>query len=278
MGDGRLVLQGQDVAGPAGHPLQLDAGIEQHRVGAGQRGRVVVEHEALGGLGPVEGVDVPQPAPALLEVGLQPERHLARFGVAFVDACPQLGQPPLGLLLTLAEGGGGQPLRDRWVAGDDPGAEQSGGGVEVVAGQVERLADGAHAVAQVEALVPDRVPDAVGQSGHVAPAIVDEHEVDVALGTQLRPPVTADRDQRGALVRSASIAVVPETIDDAADPFAATLLEGQPKLAAPNAGLPDAYKRRSNGWVDGRPRQFILQKHFLNDRETTPSYRGPHAE
>ncbi len=46
---------------------------------------VALEKDAPGRLGPAQGVHVAQAAPALLEVGLQEERHLARPFVANGD-------------------------------------------------------------------------------------------------------------------------------------------------------------------------------------------------
>src|SRR5205085_7082432 len=114
----------------AGAALQLDPGAEEETVGLGQAGGVVVEEDAAGGLRPMEGVDVAQPAPAGLEVGLERERHLARPLVTGVDAGPELGEPLLRLPLPPVAGALGQLGREGGVAGDVPGAEQGGGGVE----------------------------------------------------------------------------------------------------------------------------------------------------
>src|SRR3954453_10118075 len=84
--------------------------------------------------------------------------------------------PPRPLVAPAASQLGGERL----APCDGTGTEKGGGGVEVVAGQVDGLADGAHAVAEVEVLVPDRIPDAIGDGCDVAPAVVDQHDVDVA--------------------------------------------------------------------------------------------------
>ena len=77
-----LLLEEQPVAGPAGAAVELDAGREQRVVGLLERGVVALPQEAAGRLGPAEGVHVAEPAAALLEVGLEEERHLARRLVA----------------------------------------------------------------------------------------------------------------------------------------------------------------------------------------------------
>ena len=73
--------------------------------------------------------------------------------------------------------------------------EQGGGGVEVVGGQRQRLLGRAHGVAELHPLVPDRVPDAVGQGADVGAPGVEEHDVDVGLQAELGSAVAADRDE-----------------------------------------------------------------------------------
>ena len=48
---------------------------------------------------------------------------------------------------------------------------------------------------EVHALVPDRVPDAVGDRLDVPVAVVDEDHVEVAVGAQRAAPVAAHGDQ-----------------------------------------------------------------------------------
>ncbi len=53
----------------------------------------------------------------------------------------------------------------------------------------------ADAVVEGDALVPHRIPDAVGGGGDVLAALVDEDHVEVAEGAQLAPSVAADGHQ-----------------------------------------------------------------------------------
>ena len=93
-GDRVLLLEQEAVVGLAGPPLELDAGLQHGAVGGVEGVVVALEEDAPGRLGPVQGVDVAQPAPALLEVGLEEERHLARLLVAFGHRPAEGGQPP----------------------------------------------------------------------------------------------------------------------------------------------------------------------------------------
>ncbi len=73
------------------------------------------------------------------------------------------------------------------VAGHEPGVEEPEHRLEVAVAVVERLAHRPHAVVEVDAGVPDRVPDATGDLLDVAPPPVHEHHVEVAARAQLRP-------------------------------------------------------------------------------------------
>ena len=44
----------------------------------------------------------------------------------------------------------------------------------------------------MDALVPDRVPDGVGQRGHVLAPVVYQHHVEITEGAELAPAVAAD--------------------------------------------------------------------------------------
>ena len=193
-----LLLEEQAVAGSAGAPVQLDAHAQQRVVGVAQAGVVLVPQDRAGGLRPRQGVDVAHAAPALLQVGLEQEGDLARPLVALAHAGRQGGEPALGPLAPLQLGLARQLVAERAVAGQVAGLEQTGGGVEVVGRQGQRLLHRAHRVAQLQPGVPDRVPVAVGQLADVGPAPVQQQDVDVRLQRQLAPPVAAHGHQRDA--------------------------------------------------------------------------------
>ena len=81
-GDPVLLLQQQAVAGPAGAPVQLDPGTPAtaRRRRRGWPGRCPTG--STGPPAPSQRLHVAQAAPALLEVGLEQEGHLARPRVA----------------------------------------------------------------------------------------------------------------------------------------------------------------------------------------------------
>ncbi len=56
---------------------------------------------------------------------------------------------------------------------------------------------------RLQAGVPDRVPDGIGERLDPAPAVVDQEQVEVAAGRQLAAPVSADGQQGHALVVAA---------------------------------------------------------------------------
>ena len=85
------------------------------------------------------------------------------------------------------------------VAGDVAGVEQAERGLEVVRGDGDAPPRRCAPSGRAEARVPDRVPEPVRDRGDVpAPAVVQEHEVEVAGGAQLAAAVAADGDQRDA--------------------------------------------------------------------------------
>ena len=77
-----------------------------------------------------------------------------------------------------------------------PHLEERRGRVQVVAGQRERLPGRPHRVPELHPLVPDRIPDPIGQGADVGATCVQEDDVDVGLEAELRTAVAPHRDQR----------------------------------------------------------------------------------
>ena len=214
-GDRVLLLEQESVAGPAGAAVQLDPGGQQREVGGLDLGRVAVEEGGLGLLGPADGVDVAQAAAAVLEVGLEEEGHLAGLGVAVGDALVQLAQPPPAALLPERQALLGELVGQGGVTGDVAHAQHRRGRVEVVGGEAQGLLDRAHGVAELQVLVPDRVPDALGEALDLDPGVVEEVDVDVAARGQLGAPVAAHGDEGGA--RGRGIGLVPQGLEPLVD-------------------------------------------------------------
>ena len=185
-----LLLQVQAIAGPTGLAVQRHPHVEQGVVGPGQHGVVAGVEDGLHQLGPVQGVHVPQATAALLQVRLEQEGHLTGLGVAGDHALAQLGEPLLGPLAPLGEGPLPHLLGELRVAGEVADLEERRGGVEVVGGEAEGLLRGAHGVTQLHPLVPDRVPEPVGdRADRRGPPVVQEQQVEVAVRGQLATPV-----------------------------------------------------------------------------------------
>ena len=80
-------------------------------------------------------------------------------------------------------------LRHPGLAPDQTAVEQAERHADVLGGRAEDLGRPPDRVVEVYALVPDRVPDGVGDLPDVPVAVVDEHHIEVAVGAQRAPPV-----------------------------------------------------------------------------------------
>ena len=193
-----LLLEEQPVARPARTAVELHPGRQQGVVGGLEHGVVALPEETACRLRPVQGVDVAETTSSLLQVRLEEEGHLTRDLVPAPHPTRQLLQPSLGPLLPLLEGPTGEVVGEVLVAGEVAHLQQRRRRVEVVGRQRQRLAAGSHRVAELQALVPDRVPDAIGEGADVGPTGVQQHDVDVRLEAQLRPSVPAHGHERHA--------------------------------------------------------------------------------
>ena len=140
--------------------------------------------------------DVAEPAVALLQVGLEEERHVAGRGAPLGHLDLEEGQV-LGAELVapgrlgLLDERLGQPA----FTPDQPRIEEAERHPDVLGRDAEHLGGPAHRVVQVDSFVPDGVPDAVGDFLDVPEAVVDEHHIEVAVGAQRAAPVAADGQQ-----------------------------------------------------------------------------------
>ena len=182
---------------PPGRPVQGHPGIDERAVAAVEQHEVVGPQHQVGVARPPQRLHVAQPAVAVLEVRLEQERDVAGLGPALQHPRPQRVQPPAPVTTPARQALRGQPAGQLLVAGQVAGAQQRRRRVEVVAGQRQLVVVRAHGMAELQAGVPQRVPqgrrrllDALGL------ALVDEHHVDVAVRRQLTPAVAADGDER----------------------------------------------------------------------------------
>ena len=195
-GHAGLLLEREDVAGPPRLTLQFHPGVEQDRLPGRQARSVELEQHPVGSLGPPQRMNVTEAAAALLQVGLDLEGHLPGLVVSLRHPLAELGKPVAGMALPRGAGAVRQAGRQPCITGDVAGSQQRGGGVEVARGQAQRLLRRRDAVAEVQALLPDRVPDGIGDRRHVGMCLVEEHDVDVAARGKLGAPVAPDRHER----------------------------------------------------------------------------------
>ena len=193
-----LELQQQAVAEPPCDPVQFHACRQEGFGGLHQRRRFDLAEHRLVHLEPAEGVDIAQAAAGLLEVRLEQEGDLAEPGVPLTDrraeapvvpspAGRPLGPPPV------CQGTG-----EEVVASHQPGAQQARGGVEALAGHLEDLVDRAHLVAQLQAGVPHRIPETVGDRTDLDAGSVYQCHVEVAARAQFPSPITTERHEGSA--------------------------------------------------------------------------------
>ena len=92
---------------------------------------------------------------------------------------------------------GGKFVGHRRVAGHRPGRQEARGRVQVLGGHLQELGQRPHLVTELQARIPERVPDPLGDLGHVQTRPVHEHHVDVTAGALLPTAVSADRHESG---------------------------------------------------------------------------------
>ena len=188
-----LLLEHQPVQAPPGDLVQRVPGVEDLLVRGADLGTWRGRHP--GGRHRLDRVHVPQPAPGLLQVGLEQEGELAAGPGPLVVRGVQLGQargcrgPPV------LQGTRPQSFGEIGVTGHVPGGQQPERDLQVGPGHPPGLRDGAHRVVEFGPGVPDRVPDAVRDARDVVPAAVQQQHVQVAARQHLAPSVPADRHQ-----------------------------------------------------------------------------------
>ena len=192
-----LVLQEELVVLALGQAVQLDADVGEKCRGTVQRVQVrVVGQERSEDRDGAQHADVAQPAVALLEVGLEKERHVARRGAPFGHLHLQQGEVPRAE--PVAPGGARlleERIRHLRLPPDEAAVEEPERDAHVLGGHTEHLGGAADGVVEVHALVPHRVPDGVGDLPDVPVPGVDEHDVEVTEGAQGAPAVPPDGDE-----------------------------------------------------------------------------------
>ena len=176
------------------HAVEFDTDVGQQAGGLVDGSEIGV----VGQLGCIDGdgaqhAHVAQAAVALLQVRLEEEGHVSAAGPAGAHLVLEEGEvlgaelvPPgrLGLLQ--------ERFGDSSLTPDHARIEQAKGHADVLGGDGQHLLGAADRVIELDALVPDRVPDPVGDGLDVPVAGVDEDDVEIAVGAQRLSPVAAD--------------------------------------------------------------------------------------
>jgi hypothetical protein len=193
---GVLVFEPERVAGSAGRPVQRDARREEHVVALVQRRVVLGRERQSAALGPPQRLGVADAAVAVLQVGLEDVGDVAGVGLPGADATLQLRQPLLAAPAEARPTGLDDLVAELRVTGDVASRQQGGRGVEIGLRQRQGVVDAAHRVPELEAGVPDRVPDRTRDRLEAARRrLMHQQQVDVAERRQLAAPVPADGDQ-----------------------------------------------------------------------------------
>ncbi len=195
VGDFVLVIEHQSVTASAGDPVELDSRSEQDR-------RRLTEHLDVGGIdcgtggpSPLERLHVAQATVPQLDVGPEGEGDLA---VLVMQAPHPLGQAERvgdGIGAPLLGGGLRETATELFITDQVADVEERGGGIEIVARQLQQAFGNIDSLAELEALVPDRIPDTLDDVRRVDVGSVHEHQVEVALGGHGTTSVAADRGQ-----------------------------------------------------------------------------------
>ena len=133
---------------------------------------------------------------SLLEVGLEEERDVALLSVALSHLAFKRGEelrselrlPQATYLLDHRK-------RNLWITPDHTGIKESEGDAQVLLGDAQdvlRLPDG---VVDLDALVPQRVPQGLGDLLDIASTLMDEQKIKIRVRAQLTAAVAPDSDE-----------------------------------------------------------------------------------
>ena len=177
--------------------MQLDPGVEQRVVLTGERLGTGDVEVGRGGEDPRQRVHVAETAAAFLEVGLERGRDLSGRLVPGGHGLHERRQDPLRLLAPLGRAVDGKVGGERRITGEAPDTQERGGGREVVGGEREGFGHRSDGVADLQFGVPHRVPEPLG-GAEVDRTVVEEQEVEVALGCELATAMAAGGNERDA--------------------------------------------------------------------------------
>ncbi len=139
--------------------------------------------------------DVAEATATLLQIRFEQEGHVPDASVTLTSRISERVEPLLPVRTPLIECALREVGGEVSLARDAPRGQQPHRGLEVPSRDAERFGDGLDPMIERHARVPDRVPDAPRQIGHVPPAPMHEDDVDVARGRELAPAVATYGDE-----------------------------------------------------------------------------------
>ena len=160
--------------------MQFDTGRQDEFVRDLDGVVVAGEQRHTSRFGPTDPVHIAEAAATVLQIGFEEERDLAGVPLPVGDAGVEFGQPPLRALLPGRTTLLGELHGERRIAGEMPHRQHCSRGVEIVGGQFDGLLDRAHGMAELDALIPDRIPDPLGQLADIDAAVVQQVEINIA--------------------------------------------------------------------------------------------------
>ncbi|MNW54234.1 hypothetical protein D3C74_318270 [compost metagenome] len=178
---------------------------------------------------------VTDPATRLLEVGLDQVRDLARPLGPLLGRGQELGQAAPRGRAPVREHGRRGPVHHERVARDRTDVEPPDRRRDVLGRDLAALGQRPHRMVQVDALVPQRVPEAFGDRrdllGRVAATVVHEHQVEVARGPHVRAPQAPHGREGHTLGARAGRGLLPEGREPVRDQGADRRAASHPRAA-----------------------------------------------
>src|SRR6185503_9719198 len=227
-GEGALQVEHQPVLAPAGEVVQADAQVLQMRLEPGELPRLValdepvadevaparaqIRIDARGARDPLDRLQVAQAARRFLQVRLERVGRVLVLGVALLllELLRLEERHRIGRRIERFP----EAAEELLASHEETRFEERGADGDVAGSGLDAALDGAHAVADLEADVPEAADQALERLALRGARLLREQdeEVDVRAREELAAAVAAGRDERG-LARHAGLA--PDGLDGA---------------------------------------------------------------
>ncbi len=193
-----LILERQAIALERDERVQSEAHAQEQVL---RERDLAVERAAGHEAEPADELRVAEPADAVLQVGFEHEHGVAQtLGAALAIGLHELEEPHQAGAREVLVDGAAHRLGGRRIAGEVARGERCGRERRLLAREQQRLGDGAHPVAELEAPARELVEEDLHQRLGVGRAIGDDHlDIDVRAQAHLATAVAAERHQRPAI-------------------------------------------------------------------------------